>query len=180
MMRVWSGHGLAALPRVVRLPRRRDMTTHPSQMAALLAREPDQPPERMLRLEERPRPEPGIGDVLVQVGAASFTPTELHWPSTWVDRSGRGRRPIIPGHEVSGTVVALGDGTTGLQIGDAVFGITDWYRDGSLAEYMAVEARNLAARSAPLSHVDAAAFPMVALSAWQALFVHGHLAAGQT
>ena len=154
-------------------------TTLPSQMAALLAREQDQAPERM-SVEERSRPEPGIGDVLIQVGAASFTPTELQWPSTWVDRSGRDRRPVIPGHEVSGTVVALGYGTTGFGVGGEVFGLTDWYRDGSVAEFVAVEARNLATKPGSLSHVDAAAFPMAALTAWQALFVHADLKAGQT
>ena len=153
-------------------------TTLPSQMA-LLARAQGQSPDRM-RVEERSRPEPGIGDVLIQVGAASFTPTELQWPSTWVDRSGRDRRPVIPGHEVSGTVVGLGYGTTGFRVGDEVFGLTDWYRDGSLAEFVAVEARNLAPKPSSLSHVDAAAFPMAALTAWQALFVHAHLKAGQT
>ncbi|MGH8915636.1 MAG: NADP-dependent oxidoreductase [Acidimicrobiia bacterium] len=133
-----------------------------------------------MSVEERSRPEPRIGDVLIQVGAASFTPTELQWPSTWVDRSGRDRRPVIPGHEVSGTVVALGDGTTGLSVDDEVFGLTDWYRDGSLAEFAAVEARNLATKPDSVSHVHAAAFPMAALTAWQALFVHAHLNAGQT
>ena len=155
------------------------MTTPlPSQMAALLAREQREGPDRM-RVEERARPEPGIGDVLIQVGAASFTPTELQWPSTWVDRAGRDRRPVIPGHEVSGTVVALGYGTTGFGVGDEVFGLTDWYRDGSLAGFVAVEARNLAIKPGSLSHVDAAAFPMAALTAWQALFVHGGLKADQ-
>src|SRR2546428_5400629 len=142
-------------------------TTLPSQMAALLAREQDQAPERM-SVEERSLRDPGIGDVLIRVGAASFTPTELQWPSTWVDRSGRDRRPVIPGHEVSGTVVALGYGTTGFGVGGEVFGLTDWYRDGSLAEFVAVEARNLATKPGSLSHVDAAAFPMTALTAWQA------------
>jgi NADPH:quinone reductase-like Zn-dependent oxidoreductase len=133
-----------------------------------------------MTVEERSRPEPQIGDVLIQVGAASFTPTELQWPSTWVDRSGRDRRPVIPGHEVSGTVAALGYGTVGWGVGDEVFGLTDWYRDGSLAEFVAVEARNLATKPVSLSHVDAAAFPMAALTAWQALFVHADLKAGQT
>jgi NADPH:quinone reductase-like Zn-dependent oxidoreductase len=133
-----------------------------------------------MMVEERSRPEPRIGDVLIQVEAGSFTPTELQWPSTWVDRSGRDRRPVIPGHEVSGTVVALGYGTTRLGVGDEVFGLTDWYRDGSLAEFAAVEARNLAIKPGSVSHVDAAAFPMAALTAWQALFVHAHLKAGQT
>src|SRR3954466_8459148 len=154
-------------------------TTLSSQMVALLAWEGVQGPERM-SVEERARPEPGIGDVLIQVGAASFTPTELEWPSMWVDRSGRDRRPVIPGHEVSGTVVGLGYGTTGFGLGDEVFGLTDWYRDGSLAEFVAVEARNLAIKPGSLSHVDAAAFPMTALTAWQALFVHADLKAGQT
>lgn len=154
-------------------------TTLPSQMTALVAREHDQAPDRMT-VEECSRPEPGIGDVLIQVGSASFTPTELQWPSTWVDRSGRDRRPVIPGHEVSGTVVALGYGTTGFGVGDEVFGLTDWYRDGSMAEFVAVEARNLATKPGSLSHVDAAAFPMAALTAWQALFVHADLKGGQT
>ena len=153
-------------------------TTLPSQMAALLAREDDQRPDRM-SVEERSRPEPRIGDVLIQVGAASFTPTQSQSPSTWVDRSGRDRRPVIPGHEVSGTVVGLGYGTTGFGVGDEVFGLTDWYRDGSLAEFVAVEARNLATKPDSLSHVDAAAFPMAALTAWQALFVHADLKADQ-
>src|SRR5678815_802686 len=147
-------------------------TTLPSQMTALLAREEDERPDRM-SVEQRSSPEPRIGDVLIQVGAASFTPTELQWPSTWVDRSGRDRRPVIPGHEVSGTVVALGYGTTGFRVGDEVFGLTDWYRDGSLADFVAVEARNLAIKPSSLSHIEAAAFPMAALTAWQALFVHG-------
>jgi NADPH:quinone reductase-like Zn-dependent oxidoreductase len=132
-----------------------------------------------MRVEEWSRPEPGIGDVLIQVAGASFTPTELQWPSTWVDRSGRDRRPVIPGHEVSGTVVGLGYGTTGFRVGDEVFGLTDWYRDGSLAEFVAVEARNLATKPGSFSHVDAAAFPMAALTAWQALFVHADLQADQ-
>lgn len=133
-----------------------------------------------MSVAERSRPEPQIGDVLIRVGAASFTPTELEWPSTWVDHTGRDRRPVIPGHEVSGTVAALGYGTVGFGVGDEVFGLTDWYRDGSLAEFVAVEARNLATKPSPLSHVDAAAFPMAALTAWQALFVHADLEAGQT
>jgi NADPH:quinone reductase-like Zn-dependent oxidoreductase len=132
-----------------------------------------------LTYEEAPEPEPGTGDVLVRVLAASFTPTELTWPSTWVDRLGHDRRPVIPGHEVSGTVEALGWGTSGFAVGDAVYGLTDWYRDGALAEYMAVEARNLAPKPASVDHVQAAALPMPGLTAWQALFVHGGLTAGQ-
>lgn len=154
-------------------------TTLLSQMTALLARERDPDPGHV-SYEECPRPDPGIGDVLIQVEAASFTPTELRWPSTWVDRSDKSRWPVIPGHEVSGSVVALGYGTAGFGLGDEVFGLTDWYRDGSLAQFVSVEARNLAAKPRSLSHVDAAAVPMAALTAWQALFVHADLEAGQT
>jgi NADPH:quinone reductase-like Zn-dependent oxidoreductase len=147
-------------------------------MRALRAHEPGGPEH--LGEEEAPVPAPGIGDVLVRVHAASFTPTELDWPSTWVDRAGRDRRPVIPGHEVSGVVCALGYGTTGVVVGDAVFGLTDWYRDGAAAEYVAVEARNLARKPDQLDHRTAAVIPMVALTAQQALFDHGALARGQT
>src|SRR5262245_27335034 len=133
-----------------------------------------------LSYEEAPVPEPGMGDVLVRVHAASFTPTELTWPSTWVDRLGHDRRPVMPGHELSGVVTALGFGVARFAVGDAVYGLTDWYRDGVLAEYVAVEGRNLAPKPAALDHVQAAALPMPGLTAWQALFVHGGLSGGQT
>jgi NADPH:quinone reductase-like Zn-dependent oxidoreductase len=133
-----------------------------------------------MRYEEMAVPVLGIGDVLIEVADASFTPDELDWPSTWVDRAGRDRGPSVPGHEVAGTVVALGYGTTGLTVGDEVYGLTDWYRDGTLAEYVAVEARNLAPRPASLSGAEAAAVPMAGLTSWQALFSHGGLRDGQT
>jgi NADPH:quinone reductase-like Zn-dependent oxidoreductase len=149
----------------------------PKTMRALRLHEPGGPDR--ISYEETAVPSPAVGDVLVQVHAASFTPTELDWPSTWVDRSGQDRRPVIPGHEVSGVVAALGFGTTGFAVGDRVYGLTDWYRDGAAAEYVAVEARNLAPKPAILSHAQAAAVPMAGLTAWQALFVHGGLASGQ-
>jgi NADPH:quinone reductase-like Zn-dependent oxidoreductase len=121
-----------------------------------------------------------IGDALVRVHAASFTPTEFTWPSTWTDRAGRDRRPSIPAHEVSGVVTALGYGTAGVQVGEAVYGLTDWYRDGAAAEYVAVDARNLAPKPTSASHVEAAAAALTGLTAWQALFDHGQLRPGQT
>lgn len=135
-------------------------------------------PEQLV-YEEAPIPFVGIGDVLLRVHALSFTPTELTWPSTWVDRRGKDRRPVIPAHEVSGVVMALGYGTTGMRIGDAVCGLADWYRDGAASEYIAMEARNLALIPSSLTHVQAAGIPMGGLTAWQALFVHGRLKAGQ-
>jgi hypothetical protein len=97
-----------------------------------------------MTLVERPEPEAAINDVVVQVHASGFVGTELTWPSTWTDRLDRDRTPSIPGHELAGVVTALGYGTTGLSVGQRVFGLTDWTRDGTLAEYAAVEARNLA------------------------------------
>jgi NADPH:quinone reductase-like Zn-dependent oxidoreductase len=136
-------------------------------------------PEQLV-YEQATRPALGIGDALVRVHAASFTPTELAWPSTWTDRQGRDRTPSIPAHEVSGVVAELGFGTTGVTVGEEVYGLTDWYRDGAAAEYVAVEARNLAAKPGGIDHVQAAAVPLAGLTAWQALFDHGHLRAGQS
>jgi NADPH:quinone reductase-like Zn-dependent oxidoreductase len=97
-----------------------------------------------MALVERPEPSPAINDVIVQVHASGFVPTEMEWPSTWVDRTNHDRTPSIPGHEMAGVVTALGYGTTGVTIGQRVLGLADWHRDGTLAEYVAIEARNLA------------------------------------
>jgi NADPH:quinone reductase-like Zn-dependent oxidoreductase len=133
-----------------------------------------------LSLTDMPYPHAAQNDVIVRVHAAGFTPGELEWPSTWADRAGRDRTPSVPGHELSGVVVELGYGTTGLSVGQRVFGLTDWARDGSLAEYAAVEARNLAPLPADIDHVVAAALAISGLTAWEALIDHAHLATGQT
>ena len=119
-------------------------------------------------------------DVVVRVHAAGFTRGELTWAGTWVDRAGRDRTPSVPGDEMAGVVAELGFGTTGLTVGQRVFGLTDWTRNGSLAEYVAVEARNLAPLSASVDFVTAAALPISGLTAWQGLFHHGCLETGQT
>ncbi|GHH82727.1 NADPH:quinone reductase [Streptomyces sulfonofaciens] len=131
-------------------------------------------------LTDMPRPHAAENDVIVRVSAAGFTRGELDWPGTWSDRAGRDRTPSVPGHELSGVVVELGYGTTGLSVGQRVFGFADWCRDGSLAEYTAVEARNLAPLPADIDHTTAAALPISGLTAWQALFDHARLAAGRT
>ncbi|TYB93234.1 NADP-dependent oxidoreductase [Micromonospora sp. WP24] len=133
-----------------------------------------------LTLTDMPYPHAAENDVIVRVHAAGFTPGELDWPATWTDRAGRDRTPTIPGHELSGVVAELGYGTTGLTVGQRVFGLTDWARDGSLAEYTAVEARNLAPLAADVDHTVAAALPISGLTAWQGLFDHAHLTTGQT
>jgi len=129
--------------------------------------------------EDAPDPQPAIGDALVGVRAASFTPTELLWPLA-TDRAGHERGPRIPAHEGSGVVVALGYGTAGGSVGDEVFGLIDGYRDGWAAEYVAIEARSLAPKPTTLDFVEAAAIPQAGLTSWQALFDHGHLESGQT
>jgi NADPH:quinone reductase-like Zn-dependent oxidoreductase len=133
-----------------------------------------------MQLVERPGPRPAINDVVVQVHAAGFVNTELEWPSTWTDRSFRDRTPSILGHELAGVVTALGYGTTGLSIGQRVFGLADWYRDGTLAEYVAMDARNLAPLPGDVDFTVGASLPISGLTAWQGLFEHGHLRAGQT
>lgn len=164
----------------------REMSRHPADehatvepVQAIVATDRDAGPGG-LSLAELPYPHAAENDVVVEVHAAGFTPGELDWPATWTDRAGRDRTPSVPGHDVSGVVADLGYGTTGLTPGQPVFGITDWARNGSLAEYVAVEARNLVPLPAGVDHTVAAAVPISGLSAWQGLFDHAGLVAGQT
>jgi NADPH:quinone reductase-like Zn-dependent oxidoreductase len=129
--------------------------------------------------EEAPDPTPMICEVLVKVVACGITHNELGYP-IWTCRAGHPRASIIPGAEVSGVIAALGSGTAGVAVDDEVFGLTDQLRDGTAAEYVAVEARNLAPKPRTVDHVHAAALPRAGLTAWQALFNHGQLAKGQT
>src|SRR3954464_1346116 len=133
-----------------------------------------------MTLVERPAPPAAINDVIVEVRASGFVPTELEWPSTWTDRAGRDRTPSILGHELAGVVTVLGYGTTGLSVGQRVFGLADWYRDGTLAECVAIEARNLAPLPGDVDFTAGASLPISGLTAWQALFQHGRLQAGQS
>ena len=133
-----------------------------------------------MKLAERPEPQAAINDVIVQIHASGFVPTELEWPSTWTDRSDRDRTPSILGHELAGVVTALGYGTTGLSIGQRVFGLSDWYRDGTLAEYVVIEARNLAPLPGDVDFTVGASLPISGLTALQGLFEHGCLRAGQS
>ena len=133
-----------------------------------------------MKLAERPEPQAAINDVIVRIHTSGFVPTELEWPSTWTDRSDRDRTPSILGHELAGVVTALGYGTTGLSIGQRVFGLADWYRDGTLAQYLAIEARNLAPLPGDVDFTVGASLPISGLTALQGLFEHGRLRAGQS
>src|SRR5881409_3809874 len=132
-----------------------------------------------MKLVERPQPPAAINDVVVQVHASGFVPTEMEWPSTWTDRRDGDRTPSIPGHELAGLVTALGYGTPGLSLGQRVFGLADWYRDGTLAEYVAIEARNLAPLPGDVDFTVGASLPISGLTAWQGLFIHGRVQSGQ-
>lgn len=127
-------------------------------------------PEHLV-YEQVETPVPGAGEALVRVHAAAITRDELTWPVN--------RLPAIPSYELSGVVEAVGPGVTGLEIGQAVFGLSPFDRDGAAADFIAVPAQDLAPKPQTLGHIESAAIPLAALSAWQALFDHGHLAAGQ-
>src|SRR3954463_13523468 len=133
-----------------------------------------------MTLVERPEPPAAINDVIVQIHASGFVPTEMAWLSTWTDRRNRDRTPSIPGHELAGVVSALGYGTTGVSVGQRVFGLADWHRDGTLAEYVPVEARNLAPLPGDVDFTVGASLPISGLTAWQGLFDHGRLRAGKS
>jgi NADPH:quinone reductase-like Zn-dependent oxidoreductase len=133
-----------------------------------------------MTLVERPEPSAAINDVVVEIHASGFVPTEVGWTSTWTDRADRDRTPSIVGHELAGVVTSLGYGTTGLSLGQRVFGLADWHRDGTLAEYVAIEARNLAPLPGDVDFTVGASLPISGLTAWQGLFQHGRLQAGQT
>jgi NADPH:quinone reductase-like Zn-dependent oxidoreductase len=124
-----------------------------------------------LELDTVPVPDLGAGEALVRVHAAAITRDELEWP---VDRL-----PAIPSYEASGVVVEVADGLDGLAIGDQIYGLTPFDRDGAAAEYVAVPAALLAHRPRNVTHPESAAIPLGALSAWQGLFVHGGLTAGE-
>src|SRR6476661_3236293 len=125
-------------------------------------------------------PRPGAGEVLVRVRAAAVTPTELLWVPTWTTRDGAPRPlPVIPGHEFSGEVAALGEGVTAVGVGEAVYGMNDWFIDGAQAEYCLARPEDIARKPASVDHAHAAVTPISALTAWQGLFERARLAAGQ-
>jgi NADPH:quinone reductase-like Zn-dependent oxidoreductase len=128
-----------------------------------------------LIVEQVPVPVPAGGEVLIEVHAAAITLTELTWDLSWQTRDGADRTPVVPSHEVSGVVADVGAGVTGLAAGDEVYGLVDFDRNGAAAEFVTVPASALAAKPAKASHVEAAALPLAALTAWQALVDHAHL-----
>jgi NADPH:quinone reductase-like Zn-dependent oxidoreductase len=133
-----------------------------------------------IRVDAAPDPRPSAGQVLVRVHAAAVTPSELVWVPSTTTREGTPRPlPIIPGHEFSGVVAALGAGVSGVTVGAAVYGLNDWFADGASAEYCLAQVGDIARTPATLDHAAAATVPISGLTAWQGLFDHAHLAAGE-
>jgi NADPH:quinone reductase-like Zn-dependent oxidoreductase len=127
-------------------------------------------PARLV-VEQLPTPRPGAGEALVRVHAAAITRGELDWPAD--------RLPAIPSYEFSGVVAAVGPGVEQVRVGEAVYALGDFGRDGAAADYTVADAGLLAPKPRTLDHLQSAAIPLAGLSAWQGLFEHGRLAAGQ-
>jgi NADPH:quinone reductase-like Zn-dependent oxidoreductase len=132
-----------------------------------------------LHVEDAEIPLPGTGEVLVAVHAAAITLTELVWDLSWQTRDGASRTPVIPSHEFSGVVVDLGDGVRNFAIGDDVYGLVDFDRNGAAAEFVTVAASALGPKPATVTYVEAAALPLAALTAWQALVEHARAQPGE-
>jgi NADPH:quinone reductase-like Zn-dependent oxidoreductase len=139
------------------------------RMSAVRLHAPGDPAR--LRLERIPTPRPQAGEVLVRVHAAAITRGELEWPED--------RLPATPSYELSGLVVATGPGVEHPRIGDEVYALSGFDRDGAAAEYAVVSEATVAAKPRTLDHVESAALPLAGLSAWQGLFEHGRLEPGQ-
>src|SRR5262245_5009228 len=136
-------------------------------------------PEQLV-YEEAPQPQPGPGEVLARVGASGVIANELKWDITYQSAAGAPRPFPIPGHDLAGVVAEMGPGVRDLARGDAVYALIAFGRDGAEADYVIAQPSELAPRPRTLDDTQAAAVPLSALTAWQALFVHGGLAAGQT
>ena len=128
--------------------------------------------------EDAPVPKIGKGDALIKVHATAITPTEFTWNSTFTTSDGKDRLPVVPSFEVSGTVHEVASNVEDLSLGDDVHGLLDFWRDGAAAEYVAARAADLAPKPTSLDHVHAAAVPLSGLTAWQALFDHANVSAG--
>ena len=133
-----------------------------------------------LLYEDAPKPGPKDNEMLVRVSATAITPTEFAWYPTFHSPEGGARPfPIILGHEFSGVVDAIGPACTGVQVGDAVYGLSDWFIDGAQAEYCLTVPANVAPKPVSLKHAEAAVVPISALTAWQGLIDRAHLSEGQ-
>jgi len=121
------------------------------------------------------KPQPAKGEVLIEVYAAGVTPSELEWYPSSHTKDGGQRERAVPTHEFSGVIAAVGEGVDGVEVGQAVYGLNDWYSDGALAEYCLTQPANIAPKPRRLTHIESASVPIGALTAWQGLFDHANL-----
>jgi NADPH:quinone reductase-like Zn-dependent oxidoreductase len=136
-------------------------------------------PEHLV-YEDIPQPHPSSGEVLVRVSATGIIVNELRWNETYETQAGSKRVLPIPGRDLSGVVVGVGPGVTGLTEGVEVYAMLDYGRDGAEADYTIALPGELAPKPRTLDYVQAAAVPLSALTAWQGLFEHASLVAGQS
>jgi len=134
----------------------------------------------VMGLEEVPRPLAGPGEVLIRIHAASVNPLDWKVRAGYLKERLQHRLPLIPGWDVSGVVEAVGPEVTAFSIGDAVYGMLDFRRNGAYAQYVGANIKDLALKPASIDHIQAAAVPLAALTAWQSLFEVAGLAPGQT
>jgi NADPH:quinone reductase-like Zn-dependent oxidoreductase len=128
---------------------------------------------------EVPKPEPGADEVLIHVHAAGVTPTELLWYTTTHSKEGSVRTGAVPGHEFSGIIAGLGKNVQGLNVGDGVYGMNDWFADGAAAEYCVTLPQNIARKPTVLTHEAAATVPIAALTVWQGLLDRAMIQTGE-
>jgi NADPH:quinone reductase-like Zn-dependent oxidoreductase len=146
-------------------------------MKAMQLNHADQKP--VLIATELPQPAPGEGELLIRVHAVGVTPTELNWyPSTHA-KDGTPRKGAVPGHEFSGVIAALGKNTKGFEVGQDIYGMSDWFANGAIAEFCVTQPQNIAPKPLTLSHEAAATVPIGALTAWQGLFERAKMQPGE-
>lgn len=128
---------------------------------------------------ELPQPQPAAGEVLIRVHAAGVTPTELGWYPTTQAKDGTPRKGAVPGHEFSGVIAALGQNTSGFEVGQEVYGLNDWFAAGATAEFCVTQSTSIAPKPATLTHEEAATVPIGALTAWQGLLERTKIQRGE-
>ena len=128
---------------------------------------------------ELPQPQPAAGEVLIRVRAAGVTPTELGWFPTTQAKDGSPRKGAVPGHEFSGVIAGLGQGVSGFEVGQEVYGLNDWFADGATAEFCVTQPGSIASKPASLTHEEAATVPIGALTAWQGLLERTKIQCGE-
>ena len=146
-------------------------------MKAMEVNRADQGP--VLIAIELPQPEPGEGELLIRVRAVGVTHSELNWYPTTHAKDGTPRKGAVPGHEFSGVIAALGKNTKGFEVGQDVYGMSDWFVDGAIAEFCVTQPQSIAPKPMTLTYEAAATVPIGALTAWQGLFERAKMQPGE-